>query len=73
MKNIKVVLLMMLAFVVAVPASVFARSKAKRVVLIALDGISVPGFTQAHTPNLELPLHLSPPAYAPPFHQDNFS
>lgn len=53
MKNIKVVLLMMLAFAVAVPASLFARSKAKRVVLIALDGISVPGFTQAKTPNLD--------------------
>ncbi|WP_237039260.1 alkaline phosphatase family protein [Phocaeicola faecalis] len=29
-----------------------ARSKAKRVVIIALDGISVPGFTTAKTPNL---------------------
>ena len=30
-----------------------ARPRAKRVVMIALDGISVPGFTTAHTPNLD--------------------
>lgn len=28
-------------------------STGKRVVMIALDGISVPGFTTAHTPNLD--------------------
>lgn len=33
--------------------SSMARPKAKRVVIIALDGISVPGFTTAKTPNLD--------------------
>lgn len=35
------------------PFSAYSRSKAKRVVLISLDGISVPGFKEANTPNLD--------------------
>lgn len=35
------------------PLSAYSRSKAKRVVLISLDGISVPGFKEANTPNLD--------------------
>lgn len=35
------------------PFSAYSRSKAKRVVLISLDGISVPGFKDANTPNLD--------------------
>lgn len=35
------------------PFSAYSRSIAKRVVLISLDGISVPGFKEANTPNLD--------------------
>lgn len=35
------------------PSVGLARSKAKRVIMIALDGISVEGFRQAHTPNVD--------------------
>ena len=41
--------------------------------LLNSDPIISASYFTSLTPNLELPLHLSPPAYAPPFHQDNFS
>ena len=37
----------------AFPATQKKRAKAKRLLMIALDGISVPGFLKAKTPNLD--------------------
>lgn len=46
-------LLMLVALCILGTTSTMARPQAKRVVIIALDGISVPGFTTANTPHLD--------------------
>lgn len=51
MKRLQYILLLFICVVAS--SSLSARPRAKRVVLIALDGISVPGFTTAQTPNLD--------------------
>lgn len=48
----KIILAVAALCILGIPSSM-ARPKAKRVVIIALDGISVPGFTTAKTPNLD--------------------
>lgn len=53
MKNLSCIILALLALCFLNASVVSARTKAKRVVMIALDGISVPGFTTAHTPHLD--------------------
>lgn len=53
MRNVRNLFLIFVSLFLASSMSVSARSKAKRVVMIALDGISVPGFTTARTPNLD--------------------
>lgn len=53
MKKLNYMILAFLALVLLSVLPVSARPKAKRVVMIALDGISVPGFTTAHTPHLD--------------------
>ena len=53
MKRVSCLFLLVVSFMVMQPLCVYSRSKAKRVVLIALDGISVPGFKEANTPNLD--------------------
>lgn len=46
-------LLMLVALCILGTTSTMARPQAKRMVIIALDGISVPGFTTANTPHLD--------------------
>lgn len=53
MKNLKSIMSVLLALWIIGVMPISARPRAKRVVMIALDGISVPGFTTAHTPNLD--------------------
>ena len=53
MKNLKSIMSVLLALWIVGVMPISARPRAKRVVMIALDGISVPGFTTAHTPNLD--------------------
>ena len=54
MKNFRIYLLILLSLFTVVSHAVSAgRPKAKRVVLIALDGISVNGFKTARTPCLD--------------------
>lgn len=54
MKNKDSIFLFLFCLLVLNATSAFARPKAKRVVMIALDGISISGFTTAHTPNLDM-------------------
>lgn len=51
MKKIDIILLLFMCLIAS--SSLSARPKAKRVILIALDGISVPGFVTARTPNID--------------------
>lgn len=51
MKNLKITLFLFVLLLVN--PVVLARPRAKRVVLFALDGISVSGYLQARTPNLD--------------------
>lgn len=51
MKNLKITLFLFVLLLVN--PIVLARPRAKRVVLFALDGISVSGYLQARTPNLD--------------------
>lgn len=53
MKRFNYLFLFVISFFMILPFSAYSRSKAKRVVLISLDGISVPGFKDANTPNLD--------------------
>lgn len=53
MKRFNYLFLFVISFFMILPFSAYSRSKAKRVVLISLDGISVPGFKEANTPNLD--------------------
>lgn len=53
MKRFYYLFLFVISFFMILPFSAYSRSKAKRVVLISLDGISVPGFKEANTPNLD--------------------
>ena len=53
MKNLKSIMSVLLALWIVGVMPISARPRAKRIVMIALDGISVPGFTTAHTPNLD--------------------
>lgn len=53
MKRFYYLFLFVISFFMILPFSAYSRSKAKRVVLISLDGISVPGFKDANTPNLD--------------------
>lgn len=53
MKNLRSIMSVLLALWIVGVMPISARPRAKRVVMIALDGISVPGFTTAHTPNLD--------------------
>ena len=50
-KRICMLILLTVGFIGTI--STQARPRAKRVVILALDGISVPGFIQAQTPHLD--------------------
>lgn len=51
MKKISSFILLICLF--SIPHTLYARAKAKRVVMIALDGISVAGLSKAHTPHID--------------------
>ena len=53
MRKFRHVAFVFIVLLLAGITSVSARPKAKRIVLIALDGISVSGFFTAQTPNLD--------------------
>ena len=54
MKNLKSIMSVLLALWIVGVMPISARPRAKRIVMIALDGISVPGFTTAHPPILTI-------------------
>lgn len=53
MKNIKTITMALVCIMLFSATSLMARSRAKRVILISLDGISIQGFKQAQTPHLD--------------------
>jgi len=53
MKMKKIIAINLLLILITVCTALAGGPKSKRIVMIALDGISVEGFKQAHTPNLD--------------------